>query len=435
MHHLSQKHKESRFNMPITTTTQPSSDPVAEAGRCPVDHSAYGSKKSVRPTPDTGALIQPNERGVWQVRGFEEARAILRSSTTRQAGFNAEQVTGQMIKGNRPILYEEGKPHQEQRTKTARFFTPKTVSSNYRQMMETLADRLVGQIPLKRRVDLSELSMIMAVQVTSQVVGLTNSSLQGRSRRLEAFFDQVDISKQMTLLAKLRQLLNLRRLLLFYLRDVRPAIQARRRQPQEDLISHLLTQNYNDQEILTECVTYAAAGMATTREFIVMAAWHLLEQPALRARYLVAPEEERVAILHEVLRLEPVVGHLYRRTTGEVALTSEGRAVTIPEGALVDISLEAANVDARVVGEAPEAVCPARPLHGERIGGMLMSFGDGAHRCPGAYLAIQETDIFLMRLLALDGLRIEKVPTLTWDDLTAGYELRHFILALDAHPA
>ncbi len=418
--------------MSTIATTQPSSDPVAEAGRCPVDHSAYGSKKSVRAIPEEGALLQPDAQGVWHVRGFDEARAVLRSSTTRQAGFNAEQVTSQMLKGNRPILYEEGKPHQEQRTKTARFFTPKTVSSNYRQMMEALAERLVAQIPQKRRVDLSELSMVMAVQVTSQVVGLTNSSLRGRSRHLEAFFDNVEVSERKTLLARLLQILDLRRLLAFYLLDVRPAIQARRRHPQEDVISHLLSQNYNDQEILTECITYAAAGMATTREFIVMAAWHLLEQPALRARYLVAPEEERVAILHEILRLEPVVGHLYRRTTDAVALTSEGQSVTIPAGALVDISLEAANVDTRVVGEGPEAVCPARPLHGERIGGMLMSFGDGTHRCPGAYLAIQETDIFLTRLLALDGLRIEKVPTLTWDDLTAGYELRRFILTLDA---
>jgi hypothetical protein len=29
-------------------------------------------------------------------------------------------------------------------------------------------------------------------------------------------------------------------------------------------------------------MTYAAAGMVTTREFMVMAAWHLLEREALR---------------------------------------------------------------------------------------------------------------------------------------------------------
>ena len=60
-----------------------------------------------------------------------------------------------------------------------------------------------------------------------------------------------------------------------------------------------------------------------------------------------------------------------------------------------------------------------------------MSFGDGHHRCPGSYIAIQETDILLRRLLALDGLRIERLPDLSWNDLVTGYELRKFIIAIN----
>jgi cytochrome P450 len=70
-------------------------------------------------------------------------------------------------------------------------------------------------------------------------------------------------------------------------------------------------------------------------------------------------------------------------------------------------------------------------LHGERIPSMIMSFGDGHHRCPGSYLAIQETDIFLHRLLALDTLHIEQKPTLNWNELTTGYEIRHLRIALE----
>lgn len=54
----------------------------------------------------------------------------------------------------------------------------------------------------------------------------------------------------------------------FFLLDVRPAIAARRREPREDLISHLISRGYSDMNILTECITYGAAGMVTTREFI-----------------------------------------------------------------------------------------------------------------------------------------------------------------------
>src|SRR5690242_16808564 len=93
--------------------------PGADPGRCPVDHNAIGQKKSVRPRPEGTTPVERDSRGVWHVRGFEEARAVLRSSETQQAGFKAELVTAGNALTNRPILYQEGKVHQEQRTKTA----------------------------------------------------------------------------------------------------------------------------------------------------------------------------------------------------------------------------------------------------------------------------------------------------------------------------
>ncbi len=196
------------------------------------------------------------------------------------------------------------------------------------------------------------------------------------------------------------------------------------------MISHLLAQGYQDGEILTECITYAAAGMATTREFISVATWHFLEQPELRARYLSGDEEERHQLLQEMLRVEPVVGHLYLRTVADVLVGSEGAEVTIPAGDLIDIHVYAVNADEQVVGEEPLAICPDRELRVEHATPPVMSFGDGHHRCPGAFIAIQEADIFLQRLLAIDTLRIERTPTMTWSDLTKSYELRDFWIAV-----
>ena len=59
-----------------------------------------------------------------------------------------------------------------------------------------------------------------------------------------------------------------------------------------------------------------------------------------------------------------------------------------------------------------------------------MSFGDGHHRCPGSFVALQESDIFLQKLLALPNLRIERAPDLGWNDTVKGYELRNFMLSL-----
>ena len=408
---------------------------------CPVEHGSLSYQKTSRnagASPETSSTpLQRDAQGVWQVHGFEEARTVLRSSATRQAGFNAEQL--EKIPGvtNKPILYMEGKAHQQQRKQTARFFTPKTVSSSYRQFMETLADQFVNELKRKKRVDLSQLSLKLAVQVAAQVVGVTNSRLPGMDRRLDAFFQQQPSSQEMMPLlrwepfTRLRQLFHQRHVLAFYWLDVRPAIRARKRQAEEDVISHLISQNYTDAEILTECITYAAAGMVTTREFISIAAWHFLERPELRDRYLATPEEERLEMLHETLRLEPVVGNLYRRATADIPLESQGKKVVIPEGDMMNIHIYAANVDETVVGEEPLALCPGRPIQGERIPSMIMGFGDGHHRCPGSYLAIQETDIFLHRLLALDSLHMERIPTLNWNELTTGYEIRNFMIALE----
>lgn len=425
--------------MSVTHNT-PSQQAEEASLRCPVDHNSFASRKTASSEEASWPAIpvEQDAQGVWHVYGFEEARAILRNgSATKQAGFNADLITGIPGTVNKPILYLEGKAHQQQRKQTARFFAPKTVSSSYRQFMEELADRLVDRLKRKKYADLSQLSLALAVQVAARVVGVTSSRFPGIDKRLDAFFRPDNhVRHRLPLpdwkpLTAARRLFHQRHILAFYWLDVRPAIRARKRQPQEDVISYLLSHDYSDTEILTECVTYAAAGMVTTREFICVAAWHFLEHPALRARYLAASEEERQEILHETLRLEPVVFNLFRRATVDIPLESQGKQIIIPAGNLINIHVDATNMDETIVGEEPQLLCPGRVLHGDRVPSMVMSFGDGPHRCPGAYIAIQETDIFLQRLLSLDNLHIEQLPTLGWNELTTGYEIRDFRIAID----
>ena len=180
---------------------------------------------------------------------------------------------------------------------------------------------------------------------------------------------------------------------------------------------------------MIECVTYGAAGMVTTREYIGMATWHMLDDDALRARFLAAEKTERYQILHEILRLEPIVGHLYRRTTEDLTLTVEGVEHTIPSAALVDLYVRSVNADPAVVGEAPLQICPGRELP-PRVGDEVMSFGDGAHKCPGNSLAIQEADVLLTRLLKLP-LKRDTKPVIQWDELIKGYEVRNIRLVVD----
>ena len=407
-------------------------DQAEKAGACPVQHNPSKQRTAWKTEP-TDCPIEQDEFGVWHIRGYEEAQTVLRSDAVRQAGFRAELLEKMPTYLNPPILYLEGPPHHEQRRQTARFFTPRTTDTQYREMMKAYADELVSAFARQKRGDVSKLSLKMAVRVASQVVGLTNSRLNGIEHRVNRFVS-AKVVENAGKIAKLRRYVRTQvNLVLFFLIDIQPAIQVRRAEPRQDVISHLLASNYKNIEIMTECITYGTAGMATTREFISAALWHILENPEYRQLMLTADQETRYGFLHELLRLEPVVGHLYRRATADLEVTSRGQTFVIPEGALIDMHIYAVNGDKSIVGERPLEACPGREMaeRKPRVSESVMSFGDGAHRCPGAYLAIQESDIFLRRFLQLENLRIEKPPTVVYNDTTKGYEISDFIVATD----
>lgn len=124
------------------------------------------------------------------------------------------------------------------------------------------------------------------------------------------------------------------------------------------------------------------------------------------------------------------MGHLFRRATEEVTVTDGERTHVIPKGALMDLYIRAANADPQHVGAEPLRVCPGRALP-PRTGGEVAAFGDGGHKCPGQFVALQESDEFLMRLLQLPGLRLVCEPVVGWADLIQGYELRNLKIRVD----
>ena len=374
------------------------------------------------------------ERHVLRVRSVAGARQVLRArDRTTQAGFTAEAIPKGYLK-HHPILISDGPLHDEQRSKVGRFFAPAVVAERYTAHMESCADTLLDEAAASGTFALDELALHYSVEVTADVVGLTNSPVRRMAARLVTFFNQppFDITKpdlgrtpRQWAKAAFSGLVPVVR---FYVADVRPAIRARRKSPSHDVISHLIAEGYTNADILVECVTYGTAGMVTTREFITMAAWHLLGNQPLRDRYLVAGQTERFAILNEIIRLEPVVGHLYRRVQGAFDITEGEETFTVAPGDLIDVCIRPANADAAAVGNEPLGLCPGRPLPAG-VNPAVLSFGDGAHKCPGQPLAILESDILLTRLLARRPAMVSE-PTVAWDDLIEGYQVRGLSLRL-----
>ena len=366
-----------------------------------------------------------------RIETFNQAREVLRSGNVRQAGFNAELL--ERFGGDRshaPVLFQEGEAHHKQRSATARFFAPRVVTTRYRDLMERTSDELVERFRAKGRARLDDLSLELAVAVAAEIVGLTNNPVLVMANRLNRFFSPRNANGRLGAIAGFfaRQ----HRMLTFYLFDVRPAIQTRRSKPQEDVISHLIGEGYSNREILTECLTYAAAGMATTREFIVMAAMRLIACDDLRARFLEADDAGQTEILEEMLRLDPVISSLKRRAKQDVVLeTAEGTSI-IPAQTLIEIDVRATNRDEAAAGADPNGLNPDR-VRGAKVPSRLMSFGDGPHRCPGASVALQEAAIFLNRLMRLPDLRLEHVPTRRTNPIIASYELREAIITCGVH--
>ena len=387
---------------------------------CPV-HDTRDDRKSARlaaerVVPDPGARL---------ANSFLFARDVLRSPAMRQSAFAGDRFPAD-DPTKVPVIFLDGEPHRRKRAEIARFFTPTAISTRYQAVMERTSDALLARLRKDGHGQLDRISFELAVVVAADIIGLTNSRPPAMARRISAALSSgtARSSNRLTkLVTRLRQSYHS---LHFFVRDVRPAIAARRKTRGDDVISHLLDGGYSDQAILIECLTYAAAGMVTTREFIVMVAWHLFERDDLRARFMSGGEEDQFAILEEILRLEPVASMLSRRAA-ETTTSSGG---TIDVGTLVAIDIRAANCDEEVVGACPYTIDPDRAKR-VSVNSTHLSFGDGKHRCPGAQVALHETRVFLDRLFRIPGIRLQREPTLKWCDELSSYELRHAIVACD----
>lgn len=394
----------------------------ATASACPVhqgrDDRKSGKLADANITPHAGSRV---------VRGFAASRDILRSAKVRQAGATAEHVDLDKP-GDISFFFLDGDLHRKRRAAVAGLFAPKTIVTRHHAVMNRTMDAIVAEFQRKGSGQLDEMSWHMAVDVAADIIGLTdskdNSQLAQRVRavldssveRKAGWFNQLVFGAKMLI-----------RVGRFWKHDLSPAIEARRKEPKDDVISFMVKENYSKKGMIMEALSYGGAGMMTTREFIVMVAWHLFDKPALRERFLTGGEDDQFAILEEILRLEPVASLLHRRAA-ETA-PGEGDAA-MAEGELVCVSIREANTDEAITGACPYELDPDRAKR-MKVVGPYMSFGDGPHRCPGAQVALHETRIFLDRMFRLPGIRLVQEPEITWNAYIQGYELRGAIVACD----
>ena len=174
-------------------------------------------------------------------------------------------------------------------------------------------------------------------------------------------------------------------------------IEWRAQHPSDDLMTHLLTAEFEDesgeirtltrQEVLTYTSVIAGAGNETTGRLIGWLAKLLAEHPDQR-REVVEDRSLVPRVIDEALRFEPT-GHATARYVMEDV---EYHGTTVPAGSAMLLLLAAANRDERRYAN-PDVY----DIHRDDI--QHLTFGYGLHFCLGASLARLEGRVALDELL------------------------------------
>ena len=375
--------------------------------------------------PMAARYVEP-EPGSRHLVRFEQLRAVLRNDAMRQNGAS-QSPTEKRDPMLASIFFLHGEEHKRRRGAIIGLFTPKAIATRHMPLIDETADRLIGEFRSEGRALLDDISFMLTSQVVAEIVGLTETPLRAMMRRIERANGTPDVwhGGWRKLLAPLKSRFFA---MAFLFRDVKPAIAARRKVRREDVISRLLDEDRSDIEILVECTTFGLAGMGTTREFIVVAALHLFGDADLRARFLAGEEADQMEILKEILRLEPQASMIYRTAASPV----EGAlAEPITAGERLTLDIRAANLDEAAVGADPLRIDPDRARK-MKNNGAWMSFGDGAHFCPGWQVALTETRVLLDKLFRVPGLRLTRHPDMHWmPPMLQSYQFTNAVIVCD----
>ena len=169
-------------------------------------------------------------------------------------------------------------------------------------------------------------------------------------------------------------------------------IRARRKEPRDDLISHLLNSELDgrpvtETELLEMCFTMVIGGMSTTAKLSLGALTYLAVHPDVRAGIIDGSLDLDLA-MEEFLRYYSPVPVLCRTATRDVVLGER----EIRQGERLGVGFAAANRDPSVFDD-PDLVDLCRQPNGH------VAFGQGIHYCIGATLGKAEALVMIRQVL------------------------------------
>jgi cytochrome P450 len=264
--------------------------------------------------------------------------------------------------------------HKELRGVATRVFAPRSLERLGQQVRRDVAE-LVGKIEPGRPLDfVEEVAAVLPIRVAVALIGLPD----GHDADIRRWSDALESLKLIhgadNIRAAIRQFSEMDD---FF----RKQIVIKRANPGEDLISALLAAQLDgapisEDNLLTYCSTFLAAGSDTTRSLLAGMALALAEHPDQMRKLKENPALLDGAIEESLRWTTPARGFL------RTALTdTQVRGVDIKAGQRVYLLYDAGNRDAEVFPD-PWTYDIERPNASSHLG-----FGYGPHLCIAAHLA------------------------------------------------
>jgi cytochrome P450 len=336
-----------------------------------------------------------SDRGLWVATRHRDIKAILSNKrfaknflagVGKQQGMGVLQEPAYKALGNM-LLVQDPPSHTRIRKLVAKAFTNSSVSKMESQVREIVSELLDGIAPRGSMDFIAEFAHFVPVLVICRILGVPKefwkvfsnpNSNSGRITEMRAM-DPEEL---------LRANRGTSQSSLFF----RMLCERRRREPQDDLITHLVHaeeegSHLTEEELTANISLLFAAGHETTKHTLGNSVLALHQNPDQLALLKAEPKWIPNAV-NECLRYESAVQVTYREATEDL----EVGGVALPKGSGIMAYLGAGNRD-------PEAHAEPDRLDVTRANPSPLSFGGGIHLCLGAFLAQMEAQICLETLL------------------------------------
>jgi cytochrome P450 len=349
---------------------------------------------------------------MWYVFRYEDVQRILADvQTFSSAGAHGDSYL------EASFLHMDPPRHGRYRTLVSQAFTPRRVTLLEPRII-TIVNGLLDAVAHTGRMDLiTDLAFPLPAMIIMELFGVPAESREQFRKLSESFIQEVenDPSGVLPSEAKLADLLL-------------PFIEARRSQPSDDLISHLLAaeaegEKLSTRDILATCILMLVAGHETTTRLIGNAMYCFTERPEVMAELRENPALIPGA-LEEVLRYRPPLCGTLRTATSDVLIGT----TPIKAGQALLVQISSAHHDETVFAD-PEV------LDIRRKSNRHLGFGQGIHFCLGAPLARLEGKIAIQSLLQRfpDLQRTGEVPVRLSLGLAGVFQgTKHFPIAFTA---